>query len=64
VSCGNACTTSADCCPGGQCGTTGTCECPDGGGCALYGQECGDAGTLPCCNNVPCTAGRCEVPVN
>jgi len=64
VKCGGACTTTADCCAGGQCNSQGTCDCPDGGGCALYGQECGDAGSLPCCNNVPCTLGRCEVPVN
>jgi len=64
VKCGSACTTTADCCAGGQCNSQGTCDCPDGGGCALYGQECGDAGSLPCCNNVPCTSGRCEVPVN
>jgi hypothetical protein len=67
VTCGNACTTTADCCAGGLCGTSGVCECPDGGSCASYGQECGDGG-LPCCNNVPCNlisgVYRCEVPVN
>ncbi len=68
VTCGNPCSTSADCCAGGQCNiqsgqTTGTCDCSDaGGGCALYGQACGDGG-LPCCNNVPCTSGRCETAI-
>jgi len=30
--------------------------------CALYGQLCTTSGD--CCNNVPCTNGRCEIPVN
>jgi hypothetical protein len=68
VTCGNACSTSADCCAGGQCNiqsgqTAGTCDCSDAGGtCALYGQACSDGG-IPCCNNVPCTSGRCEFPI-
>ena len=72
------CATDADCCPGGHCyiqggQTSGTCKSntiPDGGtptdsgtvdaGCALYGQVCTQSSD--CCNNVPCTNGRCEVP--
>jgi hypothetical protein len=59
---------------GGQ--TTGTCQPLTDGGttssdggtvdsgtpCALYGQLCTTSGD--CCNNVPCTNGRCEVPIN
>ena len=73
------CTTDADCCPGGHCyipggQTSGTCTPnvttdagvdaapPDGGGCALYGQTCQQASD--CCNNIPCTNGRCVVPIN
>ena len=68
VTCGGACSTSADCCAGGACNiqsgqTAGTCDCSDAGTCALYGQACADGGE-PCCNNVPCTNGRCEVIVN
>jgi hypothetical protein len=33
---------------------------PDGGTCSLYGQLC--ASSAGCCNNVPCTAGRCRYP--
>jgi len=65
-----ACTTDADCCPGGHCyiqsgHTSGTCIAPDAGTdastpCALYGQTCQQSSD--CCNGVPCTNGRCEVP--
>jgi hypothetical protein len=35
---------------------------PDAGKtCALYGQIC--TTTADCCNGVPCTGGRCEVPI-
>jgi hypothetical protein len=74
------CTTDADCCPGGHCyieagHTSGTCKAPnpDGGTtdsgltdsgtpCASYGQIC--TTSSDCCNNVPCTNGRCVIPVN
>ena len=58
--------------PGGSSGTCGGALLPDGGlsdggsinldggTCALYGQEC-EAGA-DCCDNVPCTAGRCLTP--
>ncbi len=64
------CTTDADCCPGGHCyipggQTSGTCQPQsDGGTCdgGLYGQTC--TTSADCCNNIPCTNGRCEVIVN
>jgi hypothetical protein len=64
------CTTDADCCPGGHCyiqggQTSGTCQpLADGGTCdgGLYGQTC--TTSADCCNGVPCTNGRCEIPVN
>jgi hypothetical protein len=34
---------------------------PDGPACALYGQQCKTA--ADCCNDVPCTNGRCVTPV-
>jgi hypothetical protein len=30
-------------------------------GCALYGQVCTTA--ADCCNGIPCTGGRCIVPL-
>ena len=72
VSCGKACTITADCCPGMGCiiqngstsGTCGPCQDggtpPDGGPCAQYGQLCNTDGD--CCNGVPCYNGRCEYP--
>lgn len=33
----------------------------DGPTCSLYGQEC--AGAADCCNGVPCTNGRCTIPL-
>ncbi|HSQ64695.1 MAG TPA: hypothetical protein VLM85_15835 [Polyangiaceae bacterium] len=64
------CTTDGDCCPGGHCyiqngQSSGSCIAPptDAGtdaSCALYGQTC--AQSSDCCNGVPCTNGRCEVP--
>jgi hypothetical protein len=49
---------------GGTSGDGGTTN-GDGGyadaGCALYGQVC--TTSSDCCNGVPCTSGRCEVPV-
>lgn len=66
------CTTDSDCCPGHHCyipggQTSGTCQPPvddagTDGGCAFYGQSCTTASD--CCNNVPCTGGRCVVPIN
>ena len=35
---------------------------PQDAGCSLYGQTCTQASD--CCNNIPCTNGRCVVPVN
>ena len=60
--------------PGGSTGTCGGALLPDGGlpdggtidldagggTCALYGQEC-EAGP-DCCDNVPCSQGRCITP--
>ncbi len=69
-----ACTSDADCCPGGHCyiqggQSSGTCQpnTTDAGtdsGCtgSLYWQTCTTA--ADCCNGVPCTNGRCEVPIN
>jgi hypothetical protein len=34
---------------------------PPDGGCGLYGQICTTAAN--CCNGVPCTDGRCQIPV-
>jgi hypothetical protein len=69
---------NADCCVGTSCiapvgGSQGTCgPCnpavdagsPDGGTCALYGQQCAVDGD--CCDNVPCfcnnTGCSCEYP--
>ncbi len=67
------CTTDSDCCPGGHCyipggQTSGTCTPPttdagtDGGCTSFYGQTCTTA--ADCCNGIPCTNGRCVVPVN
>jgi hypothetical protein len=36
-------------------------DTPDGPDCALYGQECTTA--ADCCNEIPCTNGRCIIPV-
>ncbi len=67
------CTSDADCCPGGHCyipggQSSGTCQptVTDAGttdaGCASYGQLCTTSGD--CCNGIPCTGGRCLVPIN
>jgi hypothetical protein len=63
------CTNDADCCPGGHCyipggQTSGTCQPTSDGGCtgAQYGQVC--TVSSDCCNGIPCTNGRCEIPVN
>ncbi len=63
----------------GPCGVTGGAPdggtVPEGGtvhdggsgldagasGCALYGQLCQTS--IDCCNGVPCTGGRCEIPI-
>ncbi len=66
-----ACTTDADCCPGGHCyilsgQTSGSCVAPDAGTtdaappCALYGQTCTQ--NSDCCDNIPCTNGHCVTP--
>lgn len=36
-------------------------QIPDGGSCSLYGQSCTTSAN--CCNNVPCTNGKCVYPV-
>jgi hypothetical protein len=36
-------------------------DVPDGPDCAFYGQECVES--ADCCNDVPCTNGRCIQPV-
>ena len=73
------CTNDGDCCVGGHCyipggQTTGSCapNNPDAGvtdsgtpadaGCALYGQTC--TTSSDCCNGIPCTDGRCIIPIN
>ena len=66
------CTNDGDCCPGGHCyipggQTSGTCQptVVDAGtdaGCSLYGQTC--TTSSDCCNQIPCTNGRCIIPIN
>jgi hypothetical protein len=57
--------TSGSCQPNSDGGTSdgGGADGGDGGPpCAYYGQTC--TTSSDCCNNIPCTNGRCVIPVN
>jgi hypothetical protein len=66
--CGGSGGPPADGGPGGPPPDSGVAPPPDSGmppdsgkTCALYGQVCQTSSD--CCNGVPCTLGRCEVPI-
>lgn len=60
ASCPAGCPPNSNCptCCSGSCDSAGRCGAPQG--CLAYGAFCST--NAECCNDVPCTAGRCHLP--